>query len=276
MSEKLKPNFTPVPNVILDEIMRKLTPSAVKVLLAICRYTYGWGKQSDRISSNQLAEMTGMDRSNVRRSLKQLGALVIIRPGDPKRNQASEYRLNIDVSDSDLVSIRQQDLVSLRHQPGVRPGVKTPPIQRKPKKEDSTEPNGSITLPHSKKRKHAAPDPATLAAFERFYQAYPRHVAKAEAQKAWLKLTPAAEIIPVIMAAVARYADSVQDDDPKFIKYPGLWLNGKRWEDEPVASNGNGHAKPTEVKDLGNGMIEVDGVRMDRRIYERRYGQHAN
>jgi hypothetical protein len=113
-----------------------------------------------------------------------------------------------------------------------------------------------------------------LAAFERFYQAYPRHAARAEAQKAWLKLNPAAEIIPIIMAAVARYADSVQDTEPRFIKYPGPWLNGKRWEDEPVASNG--HAKPTEVKDLGNGMIEVDGVRMDRRIYERRYGQHAN
>jgi phage replication O-like protein O len=136
MSEKLKPNFTPVPNVLLDEVMRTLAPGATKVLFAICRYTYGWGKQSDRISSNQLAEMTGMDRSNVRRSLKQLGELVIIRPGDPKRNQASEYQLNIDVSNTDLVSLRQQVLVSSRHQPGVRPGVKTPPIRRNPKKEN--------------------------------------------------------------------------------------------------------------------------------------------
>jgi hypothetical protein len=40
--------------------------------------------------------------------------------------------------------------------------------------------------------------------------------------------------------------------------------------------NGNGQAKPVQVKDLGNGMVEVDGVQMDRRTYERRHGQHAN
>jgi uncharacterized phage protein (TIGR02220 family) len=47
-------------------------------------------------------------------------------------------------------------------------------------------------------------------------------------------------------------------------------------QDAQRRGNGNGHAKPIQVKDLGNGMVEVDGVQMDRRIYERRHGQHAN
>ena len=112
MSEKLKPNFTPVPHVIFDEILRTLTPGAVKVLFAICRFTYGWGKQSDRISLKQLSEMTGIkDRGNVYRAIKQLGDLVTVKPGDPSRNQASEYALNIEIQDSDLLS----DLLSKRH-----------------------------------------------------------------------------------------------------------------------------------------------------------------
>jgi Helix-turn-helix domain len=145
-------------------------------------------------------------------------------------------------------------------------------------KKEATESDKLIpdSLTPKSKRKLTRPDPAVLAAFDRFYQAYPRHAAKQEALKSWLKLSPGAELIPVIMAAVERYAAEVRDTEPRFIKHPGPWLNSRRWEDEPVNGNGNGHAKPVQVKDLGNGMVEVDGVQMDRRTYERRHGQHAN
>jgi hypothetical protein len=124
------------------------------------------------------------------------------------------------------------------------------------------------------KRKLTRPDPPALEAFERFYQAYPRRVGKAEALKVWIKLAPSPELVAAIMTAVERYAAEVRDIEPRFIKHPGPWLNGKRWEDEPA--NGNGHAKPLQVTDLGNGMVEVNGMQMDRRTYERRHGQHAN
>ena len=107
MSEKLKPNFTAVPNVILDEAMRTLQPGAVKLVFAICRYTYGWRKpEGERISLKQLQEITGMSRWSVVRSLKQLGRLVSIKPGNA--TQASEYRLNIEISDADLGAISDQ------------------------------------------------------------------------------------------------------------------------------------------------------------------------
>jgi len=113
VSEKLKPNFTPVPNVIFDKIMRTLTPGAVKVIFAICRYTYGWGKKSDRISLSQLSDMTGMERKSVVRTVRQLGNLVIIRRGNPRTNQASEYRINVEIADSDLVSLGHQPSVTM-------------------------------------------------------------------------------------------------------------------------------------------------------------------
>ncbi len=119
------------------------------------------------------------------------------------------------------------------------------------------------------------PDPAQLEAFARFYSAYPRHVDREAAQKAWLRLSPSPELQTLIMAAVARYAAEKDGTEQRFIKYPAAWLNGKRWEDEPAGGNGNGHAKPVQVKDLGNGFVEVEGRRMERKDFERRYGQAA-
>jgi len=113
----------------------------------------------------------------------------------------------------------------------------------------SGEPKGSTSIPsHSKKRKLSPPDPVTLAAFKKFYAAYPRHVGEADALKAWIKLSPSAELVPEIMAGVARYADSVADVDPTYIKHPGPWLNARRWTDElSVGANGNGQAKSAEA-----------------------------
>ena len=42
-----------------------------------------------------------------------------------------------------------------------------------------------------------------------------------------------------------------------------------------VRMNGNGHSKPPQVKQLPNGMIEVDGRQMDRETYERRFPSAA-
>jgi hypothetical protein len=131
----------------------------------------------------------------------------------------------------------------------------------------------SLSSPSPREKKHTRPDPAALVAFEQFYQAYPRHVGKADALKVWLKLAPSAELIGEIMSGVHWYAESVKDTDPKYVKHPSSWLNARRWEDEPSTHAGsNAHARP-KVKDLGGGMVEVDGRQMDRKTFERRYGQ---
>jgi len=130
--------------------------------------------------------------------------------------------------------------------------------------------------PTPKKKKRTPPNPATLEAFNRFYQAFPRHVARQDALEAWSKLNPSTELAGTIMAAVERYAADVRDTEPKFILHPATWLNGRRWEDEPAGGNNNGHGPPGNVKDLGDGFIEVDGRQMDRKTYERRYGQNTS
>lgn len=66
------PNYTHTPNVCFDEIFKTLTEGELRVILVIIRQTFGWHKNYDRISLNQLAEKSGMERKSVCRSLNSL------------------------------------------------------------------------------------------------------------------------------------------------------------------------------------------------------------
>ncbi len=55
MTRALIPNSTQVPDVILDHWMAALSGAEFKVLLYVARRTYGFGKDSDNISLNQMA-----------------------------------------------------------------------------------------------------------------------------------------------------------------------------------------------------------------------------
>ncbi len=69
--------------------------------------------------------------------------------------------------------------------------------------------------------------------FEEFYAAYPRHVGRKAAEKAWLKAIKDGADASAILAGAKRYADERRGQDPRFTKYPASWLNGGHWEDEP-------------------------------------------
>lgn len=78
-----------------------------------------------------------------------------------------------------------------------------------------------------------------------FWQAYPRKVSKAEAEKAYRKLKPDAALQATLLAAVALQAKS-QDwtkDEGRFIPHASTWLNQRRWEDQ-VATPGTVHPMP--------------------------------
>lgn len=74
--------------------------------------------------------------------------------------------------------------------------------------------------------------------FAEFWQEYPNHSAKANAVKAWGKIT--AELHPAIMAAVIVQKRSAAwtKDNGQFVPHAATWLNGKRWEDQQPANSG--------------------------------------
>jgi len=73
MSNLLKQNFFPFPNVFADQLMRHLTPTQFLCLVAIIRKTLGWHKSSDAISLSQFIDLTGIrSKTTVMRALNVL------------------------------------------------------------------------------------------------------------------------------------------------------------------------------------------------------------
>jgi hypothetical protein len=71
--------------------------------------------------------------------------------------------------------------------------------------------------------------------FLAFYSAYPKHLAKEEAWKAWKKITP--ELFPglsFILSKIEKFkkTDDWKKEDGKYIPHPATWINQKRWTDE--------------------------------------------
>jgi hypothetical protein len=66
--------------------------------------------------------------------------------------------------------------------------------------------------------------------FNEFWDKWKRRVAKADAQRAWRKLKPNAELRAKILKDIERFESS----ELQFIPHAATYLNGKRWEDEPT------------------------------------------
>src|SRR3954471_22121487 len=78
------PNTTPVPDELFDELLADLSGAELKVLMYICRRTFGFKKESDTISLSQIAsgiitrdgrvldKGTGLSKRHVQRALKRL------------------------------------------------------------------------------------------------------------------------------------------------------------------------------------------------------------
>lgn len=85
---------------------------------------------------------------------------------------------------------------------------------------------GELLLSAPKAKKGLAPSEA----FAKFWAAYPLHVAKQAAIKAW----PGDDLLPPILVALEWQAPAFRKRERDKIPHPATWLNGKRWEDEPT------------------------------------------
>lgn len=78
-SPQLENGHTRIADELLDAVIRHpLTKRQYKILLAIIRKTYGYGKVEDDISSSQLAKLTGLTSAHCRGTLLELEKLNIV------------------------------------------------------------------------------------------------------------------------------------------------------------------------------------------------------
>jgi len=99
-----KPNYTQTPNIFIDEIMRNLSGSEMKVMMAIIRKTFGWQKKRDRISINQIAEITGLARSSISTALDSLEKMGYIKSIGTGKGIISSFEIVISEQKDDQKS----------------------------------------------------------------------------------------------------------------------------------------------------------------------------
>ena len=105
--------------------------------------------------------------------------------------------------------------------------------------------HGVLPLSQAKSQQKAA----CVEKFDEFYKAYPRHVGKQDAVKAFKKLSPDAELFEKIMRSLEEWKKCAQWRDNERIPYPATWLNGRRFEDEPNERT-SGQSKEAPSYDL--------------------------
>ena len=84
-------------------------------------------------------------------------------------------------------------------------------------------------------------DPVSVGAgdpegFGAFWAAYPKKRARADAARAWKALSPDHGLQARILSALESQKAGAewQREGGRFVPYPGAWLRGRRWEDEPA------------------------------------------
>jgi hypothetical protein len=91
--------------------------------------------------------------------------------------------------------------------------------------------------------------------FDRFWEAYPRRVAKKEARKAWAQIEMTPELLERILKALAWQVKQPQwtKNDGEFVPYPASWLRAERWDDEPPRRQQgiSEHWVPREFRKVG-------------------------
>jgi hypothetical protein len=84
-----------------------------------------------------------------------------------------------------------------------------------------------------------------LRGFSEFWLAYPKKVAKQDAEDAWAKLAPDAELQATILRAVEVNRRSRQwQEGARFIPNPATFLNGRRFDDELETPTGAAGERP--------------------------------
>jgi hypothetical protein len=79
---------------------------------------------------------------------------------------------------------------------------------------------------------------------ERFWPAWPRKVARADAERAWVKHATTPEIAEKIVKAAKDQTAMLTGDGLKFCPYPASWLNARRYLDDPGEAPLNGTGDP--------------------------------
>lgn len=212
--------FAMIPEWVLDA---QFTPSAIVVYLNLARYA-NRRTRTCYPAKETIAERSGLSLNTVSRCLSELrdgGAITTKRRNIDGLPTSSVYTLHMVGPFGEKSNFGSDDDALI---PNFEADI--------PEFEADIPDFGTQTRQSNQTRRTRQDISLSLSTFEQFWQAYPRHVAKGNARKAWEKATRKNDP-QVIIEAAQRFAVSSAGSDPKFIKHPASWLNAECWTDEP-------------------------------------------
>ncbi|KAA8555092.1 helix-turn-helix domain-containing protein [Pseudomonas marginalis] len=182
-------------------------------------------------SYQHIADQCEIDRSTVRKHIKQLAAQGFLRIENregPKGNSSNLYYLVLGRVGQNSTPVGPESTGV-----GAQP---TAPVG--PESTRTSHPSEPVKEP-----KTLCTSEVELAeAFEVFWKLYPNKKSKKDARKAWEKLKPSAELRQTLMTALGshRVSRDWTKDDGQFVPMASTWLNGERWTDvlNPCTANG--------------------------------------
>ena len=144
--DKITPNSTQVPNILIDFLFPNIPDAEMKCLLYICRRTFGFRRSSDRISYSQFINGiktregrildlgTGLSRQSVNIALRSLGFSGAIKVN--KQGKTNLYAINLEMDVKSVVSKIDQSRKLTKKEQISRPKQgKLFDLQKKGKKE---------------------------------------------------------------------------------------------------------------------------------------------
>lgn len=208
---QLEHGYIRIANELFDAIGQSdFTKRQYKVLMCIIRKTYGFGKKTDDMTVQQIANWTGLTRPHASATIAELVALNTVL----KRDGRYGYVLGINKNYGEWWTVPKQDTSRNR----------TTPVP----KQDGPRPETGHTKDNPQK---TTPKETPSDAFARFWSAYPRKVGKQEAVRRFRKIKPDDSLLATMLSALDAQKQS-QQWLKGFIPNPSTWLNQGRWEDE--------------------------------------------
>lgn len=228
--------FLKLDNSIIDYWMAKLNHSELKTLLTIYRKTIGWNKQYDRISQNQIADLSGITTRSVRSAIASLEELgLIITTGKNKSTKV----FTLDTNNLFNVCLKSDEIIEMES--------KLSGLEINSNNQCSEGNNNEISFlddaDNCLHKRHSeytnnikVKEPVSLnIAFDLFWDLYDYKKNKADCNNKWLSMTD--EERQLTMDNLALYIKSTPDKT--FRKYPINYLNNEMWYDEVILPSDN-------------------------------------
>lgn len=219
-------NYTNIPNELWDQMIdNKNFNRSTRIFAMIVRYTVCFHREFHELSLSFIADRLEIRKNHVSEEITKMienGTLKSI--GNDRKRKLGIGLIVPEFGNQEVPKNRNKDIPE----------------------------NGNQEINNNKLKS------LNIEQFEKFWSAYPRKIAKADAEKAFqaaVKKVPFEEIL----SGVRNYCAFVDREhkDAKYIKYPAGWLRSELWNDyQPVASGESKIVKLITQNELSEAHVE--------------------